>query len=204
MAGKGVTENVASMSYDVGNAVGMEKCHWFVAIVNHNTEKASSKKLLTLGIEHYLPLQSELHIWKNGRKSNIERVVIPSMIFIHCTEHQRRDIVRLPFIKRFLVNKAGVHDCNGHSPLAIIPDDQIRLLKFMLGQSEVPVAFSDRFFKTGDKVQVIRGTLTGLEGEVLEMLPTKSEVIVLLNCIGCARIYIDTKNIQLINDNGFR
>ena len=180
----------------VGDTVGMEKSHWYVAIVKHNTEKSCSEKLNKLEIKHYVPIQSEIKIWKNGRRAKIDRVVIPSTIFIHCSEEERRKIVGLPFINRFMTNKAGVADGVSHKPLAIIPDKQIDILKFMLGYSETPVSITPIDFRHGDKVRVIRGGLSGLEGEVLDISKDKSELIVRLDVFGCARLTIDRINIE--------
>jgi len=193
------TQNsVPSVTDVVDDAVGLGKSYWFVAIVNHNSEKKSSEKLNNLGIENYLPTQTELRVWKNGRKVKVDRIVIPSTIFIYCTEQKRREIVGLPFIFRFMTNKAGSIKDSTNKPLAIIPDNEIERLKFMLGQSDIPVEITEKPFKTGDKVRVIRGILAGLEGEVMNMNSTKSELIVALDFFGCAKLSIDTVNLEII------
>ena len=69
----------------------------------------------------------------------------------------------------------------------------------MLGQSDVPVTITERTYKIGDKVKVIRGSLAGLEGEVSETENGKSEVIVSLDFIGCASLKIDTINLEFID-----
>lgn len=191
------TESVTTRSNGVGEAVGVESCFWFVAIVNNNTEKSVSGKLHKMGIDHFLPKQMETRIWKNGRKVKVDRIVIPSTIFIYCTERKRREIVGLPFINRFMTNRAGA-SLGGGKPLAMIPVTQIERLKFMLGQSDVPVSITEKPLKEGDKVKVIRGSLTGLVGEVLNLKSGKSELIVNLDFFGCARLFIDTVNIEII------
>lgn len=195
-----VAAQVSTVSDGVGDAVGVEKSYWFVAIVNHNSEKKISERLDKLGVANYVPIQSEWHIWKNGRKVKVDRVVIPNIVFIQCTEHQRREIVRLPYIKRFMTDKAGGSDKNIGKPLAIIPEHQLERLKFMLGQSELPVSFSDTLYKIGDKVRVIRGCLSGLEGEMMALKPGKTELIVNLNYLGYARVSIDKSNLELLKN----
>lgn len=183
----------------VGDAVGVAKKHWFVAFVNHNCEKSSSEKLDRLGIENYIPTQTVIRIWKNGRKSKVVKVEIPSIVFIRCTERERRDIVTLPFIYRFMTDRANKTDSFSKA-LAIVSDEEIKRLKFMLGQSDVPVEITDRPYHTGDKVRVIRGSLVGLEGEVSEMDPNKSVLTVNLKYFGCAKLVIDTINLELIKN----
>ena len=191
------SSNVAPVTDVVDDAVGVGKCYWFVAIVNHNSEKQSSEKLDKMGVANYLPTQSEVRVWRNGRKSKVDRIVIPSAIFIYCTEQRRKEIVGLPFIFRFMTNKAGSIKDSANKPLAIIPDKEIERLKFMLGQEDIPVEITAKPFKTGDKVRVVRGNLAGLEGEVMDLKESKSELIVTLDFFGCARLSIDTINLEL-------
>lgn len=191
-------ERISPVTDVVDDAVGVTKYHWFVAIVNHNSEKQSSEKLSKMGIVNYLPTQTEIRIWRNGRKAKIDRIVIPSIIFVYCTEQKRKEIVGLPFIFRFMTDKAGTSSTSTGKPLATIPDEQINRLKFMLGQSDIPVEITEKPFKVGDKVRIIRGDLTGLEGEVLDMRNSRSELIVAINFFGCARLLIDTVNLEII------
>ncbi len=194
-----VTNNVTTVPNGVGGAVGVEKSEWYVAIVSHNTEKAVGDKLKKLGYECYVPIQEEWRLWKNGRRAKINRVVIPSIVFIYCTETNRKEIVGLPFINRFMTNKAGLTMPNGNKPLAIIPHSQIERLRFMLGNSDVPVFFTSTPYKKGDFVKVIRGKLAGLEGEVHSIDAKQSEIIINVDFLGNARVAIETINIELVS-----
>lgn len=193
-----VAKCVSPVTDVVDDAVGVAKSYWFVARVNHNSEKQSSEKLSQMGVVNYLPTQTEIRVWRNGRKSKVDRIVIPSTIFIYCTEQRRKEIVGLPYIFRFMTNKAGSIKDSTNKPLAIIPDNEIDRLKFMLGQSDIPVEITEKPFKIGDKVRVIRGHLAGLEGEVMNMNSVKSELIVILDFFGCAKLSIDTQNLEII------
>jgi len=192
------TGSVTAGPNGVGDAVGMERSFWFVAIVNNNTEKSVSERLYKKGIEHFLPKQAETRIWKNGRKVKVDRIVIPATVFIYCTERKRKEIVEFPFIKRFMTNRAGASLNAGGKPLAVIPETQIERLKFMLDQSDTPVSITDKPLRVGDKVKVIRGSLMGLVGEVLDLKSSKSELIVNLDFFGCARLFIDAVNLEVV------
>lgn len=194
-----MTKIVTAVPDGVDGAVGVAKSHWFVAIVNSKSEKMVAERLDKLGIRNYLPIQSEIRIWKNGRKAKVDRVVIPATIFIHCTEKHRKEIVQLPYINRFMTDKAAATSVGCfRKPIATIPDAQIKTLKFMLGNSDTPINISQTNFKAGDKVRVLRGSLIGLEGEVTDMSKDKSELIVRLDIFGCAHLTIDTVNLELI------
>ncbi len=188
------------MVQNVGSAGGMAGAHWFVAIMRkNNTEKASAEVLQKLGYNCYVATQKELRVWRNGKRAFIDRVVIPSLVFIYCTEAQRRAIIHLPFISRFMMNKAAM--TAGQSlakPLAVIPQEQIERLQFMLGQSDIPVEFSAEHYAQGDKVCVIRGSLAGLEGEVTEVRDGNGKLIVSLSFLGQAHMTINMVDVKPI------
>lgn len=194
-----IDSSIVSVAHNVANdAAGVENCYWYVALVNNNTEHKASERLTKLGISNYVPSQIEYKVWKNGRRVKRERLVIPSTIFVHCTETQRREIVRLPYINRFMTNCAGSTYGLTHKPLATVPDNQIETLKFMLGNSDTPVNITPIAFNRGDKVRVLRGKLKGLEGEVQNLNKDKSVLVVRLDIFGCARLTIDTINIEKV------
>ena len=198
MSARNETNSVVTMPSGVGSAVGVAKSNWFVAVVKNNTEKAVLERMLKLGYECYVPIQKEIRIWRNGKRAIVDRVVIPSLVFIHCTEAVRRDVVSLPFIIRFLTNRAGSSPEGLNKPLAIIPDSQIRTLQFMVGNSDTPVTFTPCIYRQGDKIRVIRGNLKGLEGEVQIVDDRHSELSVAIGLLGSAKLTIDTVDVELI------
>ena len=198
MSARNETNSVVTVPSGVGSAVGVAKSNWFVAVVKNNTEKAVLERMLKLGYECYVPIQKEIRIWRNGKRAIVGRVVIPSLVFIHCTEAVRRDVVSLPFIIRFLTNRAGSSPEGLNKPLAIIPDGQIRTLQFMVGNSDTPVTFTPCIYRQGDKIRVIRGNLKGLEGEVQIVDDRHSELSVVIGLLGSAKLTIDTVDVELI------
>lgn len=194
-----VAKCVSPMTDVVDDTVGVAKSYWFVAIVNHNSEKSVAERLCKLGIECYLPSQTEIRIWKNGRKSKVDRMAIPSTVFVHCTEQTRKEIVAMSFINRFMTDRAATTLNTGNKPLAVIPNDQIEKLKFMLGQSDIPVEVTSQPYKHGDCVRVVRGQLRGLEGEIINLNDGKGELVVALNFFGNAKVAIDMVNVEHIN-----
>lgn len=198
MSARNETNSVVTVPSGVGSAVGVAKSNWFVAVVKNNTEKAVLERMLKLGYECYVPIQKEIRIWRNGKRAIVDRVVIPSLVFIHCTEAVRREVVSLPFIIRFLTNRAGSSPEGLNKPLAIIPDGQIRTLQFMVGNSDTPVTFTPCIYRQGDKIRVIRGNLKGLEGEVQVVDDRHSELSVVIGLLGSAKLTIDTVDVELI------
>lgn len=195
------TECVTTANVCAGDAVGVGNRKWFVAIVNNNTEKSVQERLGKLGYESFVAKQSVMRVWKNGRKSMVDKVVIPSLVFVKCTEKERREIVTQPYINRFMTNRAAAQVEGFSKPLAVIPQNQMDTLRFMLGQSDVPVSFIDMPFKEQDKVVVIRGALKGVEGEVIHVSEGKSDVVVRIDLIGIAKMTIDSMDLERIKSN---
>jgi len=196
------TDNhLASVSSDVDDAVGVHGAKWFIAILNNHSEKSTAEKLTEMGVDNYLPTQSEIRVWRTGKRVKVDKVLIPSKIFIHCTERERRKLVYLPFINRFMTNIAAARNVSSNRPLAIVPEDEIVKLKFMLGASDGDVSFSEYFVK-GQKIEVVRGPLRGLVGEIaIEADSGVSRLFVNIDCLGSASVIINPKDVKPLNDN---
>lgn len=166
--------------------------HWVAALVQIRSEKTVSKKLHSLGIANYVPVQSEIHKWSDRRKK-VDRVVIPMIVFIHAEMEEIKKLVYHSFIHKLLTYP-------GQKTPAIIPDSQIDNLKFMLGQSETSVEMRDHVFKTGDRVRIICGPLKGIEGELCRVENGKTMVSVQIECLGHACVNVDVGYVQLLNN----
>ena len=164
--------------------------HWVAALVQVRSEKSVGQKLQSLGIENYVPTQSEVHQWSD-RKKKVERVAIPMIVFIRAEEKIIKELTYHPFIHKLLT-------APGERTPAIIPDVQIENLKFMLRQSESQVEIKERIFKTGDHIRIIRGPLKDLEGELCKVETDKPMVAVLIDSLGYACISIDKADIVVI------
>lgn len=79
------------------------------------------------------------------------------------------DIVQYPFINRFMVDRTGSKDAFNRFPIAKIPIVQIEKLKFMTGNSDEDIVIESLSIRFGDEVEVIRGGLKGLVGNVEEI-----------------------------------
>ena len=149
---------------NVDRAGGVPTPRWHVAIVNHNAEHTIARTIAAQGIPTYVASQPQLRIWRDGRRRHIDHVVIPSTIFIHCTEPQRRTLLQTtPGLHRFLIDRATATPPRP----ATIPDQQIQRLRFMLGATDTPVEFIPRPLTPGQHITVIRGPLRGLHAEIL-------------------------------------
>lgn len=187
-------QGITAAPAGVDGAVGVSQLNWYVAVVNPRHEKVVADKLRKINVVSYVAAQKEMHRWANGRSRMVDRVVISSMVFVKCTEERRREIVKLPYIHRFMVNRAASGALN--KPVAVIPETQMRNLMFMLGQSDVPVDFVPTLFKVKDNVRVTRGPLLGLEGEITRNSDGTHTLSVALSLLGGAVISIDPCDVE--------
>ena len=155
---------------------------WVAALVQMCTEKKVGDRLTKLGIENYVPTQTEIHQWSD-RKKKIERVVIPMVVFVRADEATERTLRMQSFIRKILTYP-------GQTAAAVIPDDQIDRLKFMLKQADSPVELREQHLQVGDKVRIVRGALKGLEGELCKSVPEKSMVAIRIDGLGYARVSV--------------
>jgi transcription antitermination factor NusG len=117
-------------------------------------------------------------------------------VFIRCTEEQRLQAAYDPNISRFLTDRASQSESGNSKRIATIPDAQMERMKFMLGQSDIPVGFTPVRYHNGDKVRVIRGNLAGLEGLVIKATDNKSELVVSVDLLGSAKLTVNTTDLE--------
>jgi transcription antitermination factor NusG len=188
------SEQHVAIAHKVSGAVGLPCKHWFIAIVKNNTERTCGAKLTKMGYDTFIPTQKTTIYNNVGKRKEVENVLLPSLVLLNITEAERKQVVLLPFIHKFMSNRAGRTDSFNHHPIATIPDDQIKTLKFMLGQN-VPVSIESMPPKLGDKVSVARGDLRGLEGYVIGSKEGTTSLIVKLDILGCAKVTINIQDL---------
>lgn len=180
-----------------GNAVGVPNREWFIAIVRNNTECSCCDKLSKLGYDCFAATQVENIKNQSGKMTAKTRVILPSTIFIYVNESERKQVVSLPYVNKFMTDRASTKDCFNRHSLAKIPAAQIERLRFMLGHSDSPVSIVERHFQIGDRVRIIRGSLKGLEGNISRS-PNKTILYIDLDMLGCATVQIDPVNAEYI------
>ena len=160
---------------------------WYAALVQMNCEKKLAQFLHKSDIEYYLPVQNEIHRWSD-RKKKVERIVIPMIVFVHVNDTSFKDILRLSYVYKIL-------SYPGSSRPAVIPQQQIDVLKFMLNNAEAGVSFSQEKLLTGQDVEIIRGPLKGLKGKLTETPDNCHKLVVDIECIGYASVNVDRRDV---------
>ncbi len=165
----------------------MSTKRWLAAYVKMHHEKKVRDRLAQLGIEHFLPVQQEVRQWSD-RKKKVERVLVPMMIFVHVNPEEQREVIEFPSVLRYLVLRGE------HVP-AEIPRDQMERFRFMVNYSDSPVQFESNNLQPGEKVRVIKGSLAGLEGELVTV-NGKSNIAIRIQQLGCATVEMNSSMVE--------
>lgn len=184
-----------------------EQKHWYIAIVNNKSEKLCRDRLEKRlanqpegekDYEVYIAFQKEMYLTPSGKRRQEERILFRSIVFIRCTETLRKkEIVHLPYIKRFMVNIAGERR-GGIRPVAFIPDEQMAKLRRMVNDSDEPVTIDPRPLPLGAKVRINGGKLRGLEGNVLESPDGGTCFVIRVDLLGCAKVSISRDLLEVL------
>ena len=165
--------------------------YWVAVLVQMNTEHKSSQKLSKLGIENFVPSQTEIHQWSD-RKKKIERIVIPMVVFVKVDSDEEKKLRTYSFIYKILTYP-------GHKETARIPEDQILKLKFMLDKADTEVCVANSILEVGETVEVIRGPLKGFSGEVFQFEEGRPMVGIYLEVLGYVCVSLNKNDIKKLN-----
>ena len=129
----------------VKEKVKEDKVRWFATITRSGQWKKIDRRLGELGVEHYIPYSYR------------------TMVFLHTTKPTALTLVNSGEVKgRFLI------DHSTHSLLEI-PDKQMDDFMRILDLSPDAECLTDAPLAKGDRVKVVKGALSGVEGNIVEM-----------------------------------
>lgn len=165
--------------------------YWIAILVQMNTEKTVSLKLTKLGITNYVATQSEIHQWSDRRK-RVEKVVIPMIVFVNIDREIENRLKTYSFVYK-CISYPGMRDA------AHIPDEQIDRLRFMLENADTTIEMNNDIFHIGKTVEIIRGPLKGLHGELCYYEEDKPMVGIYLEMLGYACVNVSKKDIKSKN-----
>lgn len=181
-------------------AGGVPEKKWYIAEVRVGMERVCRERLLRSGIESYVASRIETRVYASRNRRIVEQVVIPAKLFVHIPDDERVPVLQTcsPAIYKFMIDHAGRPNNLGVKPYAIVPDEQMQRLRFMLGQAERPVEFASRPLHLGDRVRVIRGPLRGLEGSFLRQ-GRSTYIVVLIETLGYTFTEIQQDDVECVS-----
>jgi transcription antitermination factor NusG len=126
--------------------------HWYAAYVCANHEKKAAAELGRRSLECFLPLYESVRRWRD-RRVKLEMPLFPGYLFVRFPLQERLRVVQVPGVVRL------VGFGNFAAP---VPDNEITQIRDVLRQG-LP-AGPHPYLRTGRRVRVKAGPLTGLEG----------------------------------------
>ena len=139
--------------------------YWFAARTRDKQEFAVRKSLDKLKSEEkldldcYLPTRIVISQLKYRRKRS-EVPVIRNLIFIRATNQTACDISNVYNVQLFYMKDLFTHS------MLVVPDKQMEDFMFVMDLNPDGVNFDNEPFAIGDKVKVVKGDFSGIEGEV--------------------------------------
>ncbi len=164
---------------------------WFVAYTPRNQEVAIRDILRKMEVEHFLPTQIVVRQLKY-RKKRVEVPVIKNLIFIYETKMRACSIANDFGVKLFYIRDRYTRS------MLMVPDKQMEDFMFVMDTDPNHVRFDNEVFRVGDKVQVVKGHLAGLQGELLS-LPNKTYVIIRIPQVLTLRVKVPKSYLRVVS-----
>ena len=146
--------------------------NWYAVYTLPRAEKKAYAELVKKGIDAYLPMQRALKHWSD-RKKWVEEPLFRSYIFVNITENLYFDVLNTTGIVRYITFEGKA---------VPIPPQQIEAVRFFLS-SDDPLPENIEKYSPGQSVEVIKGPLKGLFGELVQ-LAGKQKVKVEISAVG--------------------
>ena len=130
---------------------------WFAIYTKPRWEKKVAEKLEEKRIEHYLPLVKTLKLWSD-RKKWVQEPLFKSYIFVHVDKPEYFSAIQTPGAVKYITFEGKA---------VSIPPVQIEAIRTFI-ESGDELFTEPPVMKVGDRVKVMRGSLKGLEGTLVE------------------------------------
>ncbi len=130
---------------------------WYAIYTNPRAEKQVRDRLIEAKVEVFLPLQKTFRIWSD-RKKLVERPLLSSYVFVKVCPAEFIRVYQVSGVVKFI---------SFEGQPASIPQNQIDNLRLLIN-SNTEIEITSEKFEKGDNVEVIRGALIGLTGELIK------------------------------------
>lgn len=168
----------------------MENKHWHAVYTASRAEKKVRERLAEVGVECFLPVQTVVRQW-SYRKAKVVVPVIAGMVFVRVERKEWVKVLEVRGVVSFLKQW-------GEREPAVIPDKQMEDFRFLVDFSEEAVEMVNEDIAVGDSIQVVKGALKGLEGELVQFRG-ETKVAVRIDLLGCALVDIPASFVERVN-----
>jgi len=150
----------------------MPENNWYAVYVKSRTEKKVAIEFEYTGIDYYLPLVKKLKQWSD-RKKWIEEPLFRSYIFVNIGQKQYYEVLQTPNVVKYV---------SFEGKAVPIRKEQIEAVKYYLNEKD-PENIDNQVWEEGQKVEIITGSMAGLQGELIEV-KGKKKVKVEIEVVG--------------------
>lgn len=148
--------------------------HWYALYTKSHSEQLVYDQLVVKGFAAFLP---KMEVWSQraGVRHRISVPMFPSYLFLH------HAMDKLSFIEvckaRGLVRILGER----WDRLSIVSEPEIEAVKRVVG-ARLPV-LPHPYLREGQRVRITRGPLTGVEGILIHIMPTKGLLVLSIDLL---------------------
>lgn len=148
--------------------------HWYALYTKSHCEQLVYDQLAVKGFSVFLP---KIEVWsrRGGVQHRIAVPMFPSYLFLH------HAIDKVGFIEickaRGLVRILGER----WDRLSVVPDHEIEAIQRVLG-ARLPV-LAHPYLREGQRVRITRGPLAGVEGILVQTVPTKGLLVLSIDLL---------------------
>jgi transcription termination/antitermination protein NusG len=146
------------------------RVHWYAAWTNSHCEQLVHDQLHAKGFEPFLP---KVEVWsrRRGGRRLVSTPLFPGYVFLHHPVMSKVDYIEV-CKARGLVRVLGER----WDRLETIPDDEVDSIRRVL-EAHVPM-MPHPYLRDGERVRIVRGPLTDVEGLLIRTKPNKGLVVV--------------------------
>lgn len=141
---------------------------WFAVYTRYKREKLVLKELQRRGIHAYLPLQTVTRYYTRKVKT-VHLPLISCYMFVQITRSEYVPVLEVPDVLHFV---------RFRKDLLSIPEREIDIMRMVCGE-DVEVEVSEGPMAPGDRVEIMGGRLTGMQGTLMEQSGTHRFVVAL-------------------------
>lgn len=162
---------------------------WYAVYTKHQHEKSATSVLARKGFNVLLPLYRTTHRWKD-RTQIVALPVFPCYLFLRTSLQRKLEILQTP----------GVFWLVGHGGRAsLVPDDEIEAIR-TITQSGARVE-PHPYLQNGDRVRVLAGPMTGLEG-ILTRIKNRYRVVLSVDLLQKAvAVEVDISSVERLGSS---
>jgi transcription antitermination factor NusG len=172
--------------------------HWYAARVKYRTEHKIKAFLEEKAMKHFIPFRKVI-VEQNGKRIQKDKPVISCLIFVY-TDY--RTALSLPAESGFSITYIRNVETK---KVQVIPDKQMQDFMLVLDLSEIGgVQILTQNLRKGDKVRVVKGVFTGVEGELIRIKGHKRVVVRLDGVFSLATTYIPSEYLELIESTNYK